>query len=80
MSSQQTALTTHHVRDTFGSHQLRLSRLRSCPYRKSHPGWQDAAIGYPRAGMFDILKLLGGWLAGLFILDRSADHRCIPVE
>jgi hypothetical protein len=25
----------------------------------------DAVMGYPRAGMIDLLKLLGAWLAGL---------------
>src|SRR5215468_4705487 len=38
----------------------------SCGYRKSHPAGADAAMGYPRFGMIDLLKLLGGLLVGLF--------------
>src|SRR5215467_4519831 len=38
----------------------------SCGYRKSHPAGADAVMGYPRFGMIDLLKLLGGLLVGLF--------------
>src|SRR5215468_2285995 len=38
----------------------------SCGYRKSHPAGADAVTGYPRFGMIDLLKLLGGLLVGLF--------------
>src|SRR5215469_7575039 len=37
-----------------------------CGYRKSHPAGVDAVMGYPRFGMIDLLKLLGGLLVGLF--------------
>src|SRR5215471_17782756 len=37
-----------------------------CGYRKSHPAGADAVKGYPRFGMIDLLKLLGGLLVGLF--------------
>ena len=30
---------------------------------------------YPRAGMIDILKLLGGWLAGLFISHTAREAK-----
>ena len=39
----------------------------TCGYRKSHPvPGADAAMGYPDAGMTDLVKLLGGFLVGLF--------------
>src|SRR5215469_9505996 len=38
----------------------------SCGYRKSYPGWRRCRDGYPRFGMLDLLKLLGGLLVGLF--------------
>src|SRR5215472_8632323 len=42
------------------------SNALGCGYRKSHPAGADAVMGYPRFGMIDLLKLLGGLLVGLF--------------
>ena len=35
----------------------------------------DAAMSYLRVGMTDLLKLLGGWLVGLFKSQRLAKPR-----
>src|SRR6185437_12298098 len=37
-----------------------------CGYRKSYPGWRRCRDGLSSLGMLDLLKLLSGWLVGLF--------------
>ena len=38
----------------------------ACGYRKSYPGWRRCRDGLSSLGMLDLLKLLSGWLVGLF--------------
>jgi hypothetical protein len=52
-------------------------QITPVPTRNRIRAGTDAAIGYPRAGIIDILKLLGDWLGGLFIsrAAREAEWR-----
>src|SRR5215469_1753393 len=45
---------------------LRTRQTDRCGYRNRIRAGADAAMGYPRFGMLDLLKLLGGLLVGLF--------------
>jgi len=55
-----------------GSHAGELI-LAGCPYQKSRPGWRRWSNGLPFAGMLDLLKLLGGFVVGLFRLPAARE-------